>query len=207
MSNLSDISVSAFVQECTQAAQEHRIRLNPNYAVLTKAAATIEGIMRFLDPKLDIMEVGMPYARELAKRRFTAKKALQGAMSSAMGLSGFLTQVPQQLDQVLMDLEGGNLTIAVKNNAIDDLGKHLNTLGTRLFLGIMASGLSVTSAILLVPHDFKIHSDVSIGFVVGIVLAGFATLFFWWALSWHVVGGTANSKLRLGPLVRPFRRS
>lgn len=207
LSNLSEINVSAFVQECTQAAQRHRIRLNPNYAVLTKAAATIEGIMRFLDPELDIMAVGMPYARDLAKRRFTAKKVLQGAMSSAMGLSGFLTQVPQQLDQVLMDLEGGNLTIAIKNPAMDDLGKHLNTLGTRLFLGIMASGLSVTSAILLVPHDLEVQGDISVGFVVGLVLAGFATLFFWWALTWHVVGGTASSKLRLGPLVRLLRRS
>lgn len=206
LSNLSQINVSAFVQACTHAASEHRIRLNPNYAVLTKAAATIEGIMRFLDPDLDIMAVGMPYARELAKRRFTAKKALQATMTSAMGLSGFLNQVPQQLDQVLMDLEGGNLTIAVKNSAIDDIGKHLNTLGTRLFLGIMAAGLSVTSAILLAPHDFAIH-EVSVGFTLGIVLAGFALLFFWWALSWHVVGGSTGSKLRLGPLLRLLRRN
>ncbi len=206
LSNLSQINVSAFVQACTHAASEHRIRLNPNYAVLTKAAATIEGIMRFLDPDLDIMAVGMPYARELAKRRFTAKKALQATMTSAMGLSGFLNQVPQQLDQVLMDLEGGNLTIAVKNSAIDDIGKHLNTLGTRLFLGIMAAGLSVTSAILLAPHDFAIQ-EVSVGFTLGIVLAGFAVLFFWWALSWHVVGGSTGSKLKLGPLLRLLRRS
>jgi len=121
-------------------------------------------------------------------------------------LSGFLTQVPQQLDQVLMDLEGGNLTIAVKNHAIDDIGKHLNTLGTRIFLGIMAAGLSVTSAILLAPHDFAIH-EVSVGFTLGVVLAGFATLFFWWALSWHVVGGSTGSKLKLGPLLRLLRRS
>lgn len=206
LSNLSEINVSAFIQECTQAAQEHRIRLNPNYAVLTKAAATIEGIMRFLEPDLDIMAVGMPYARELAKRRFTAKKVLQSTMTSAMGLSGFLTQVPQQLDQVLMDLEGGNLTIAVKNQAVDDLGKHLNTLGTRLFLGIMAAGLSITAAILLAPHDFKIQ-DVSVGLVVGLLLAANATLFFWWALTWHMVGGSTGSKLKLGPLMRLFRRS
>jgi ubiquinone biosynthesis protein len=205
LSNLSEINVSRFVQECTTAAQAHKIRLNPNYAVLTKAAATIEGIMRFLDPDLDIMAIGMPYARELAKRRFTAKKLAQGVMTSAMGLSGFLTQVPQQLDQVLMDLEGGNLTVGIKNPAIDEVGKHLNTLGTRLFLGIMAAGLSICAAILLAPHDFKIY-EISVGLVLGIALAGLATLFFWWALSWHIVGSSSNSKLKLGPIVRLLRR-
>lgn len=205
LSNLSDINVSQFVTECTTAAQAHKIRLNPNYAVLTKAAATIEGIMRFLDPNLDIMAIGMPYASDLAKRRFTAKKIAQGAMTSAMGLSSFLTQVPQQLDQVLMDLEGGNLTIEVKNQAIDEVGKHLNTLGTRLFLGIMAAGLSICAAILLAPHDFKVM-DVSIGMVLGVLLAGIATLFFWWALSWHVVGSGSGNKLKLGPIMRLIRR-
>lgn len=205
ISNLSDINVSRFVQECTTAAQRHRIRLNPNYAVLTKAAATIEGIMRFLEPDLDIIARGMPYARDLAKRRFSAKKIMQGAMTSAMGLSGFLTQVPQQLDQVLMDLEGGNLTITVRNEAIDEIGKHLNTLGTRLFLGVMASGLSITAALLLVPHDFELYG-VSVGFVLGVVLAVIATLFFWWALSWHVVAGSSGSKLKLGPLMRFLRK-
>ncbi len=204
LSNLSDINVSQFVQECTSAAQRHRIRLNPNYAVLTKAAATIEGIMRTLVPDLDIMEVGMPYARDLARRRFTAKRVMQGMMTSAMGVSGFVTQVPQQLDQILMDLEGGNLTLAVKNPAIDDMGKHLNTLGTRLFLGVMASGLSITAAILLVPHDFDVYG-ISVGMVIGILLAGTATLFFWWALSWHVVGSATSSKLKVGPIVRLLR--
>ena len=205
LTNLQDINVSRFVQECTEAAQHHRIRLNPNYAILTKAAATIEGIMRSLDPDLDIMAIAMPYARDLAKRRFSARKIMQGMMSSAMGLSGFLTEVPQQLDQVLMDLEGGNLTIRVENPGLDEVGRHLNTLGTRLFLGIIAAGLGVSSAILLVPHDTEIFG-ISLMLLLGIACALFGLLFFWWALSWHVVGGSRDSKLRIGPLMRLMRR-
>lgn len=204
LSSLQDIDVTRFVQECTEAAQRHRIRLNPNYAILTKAAATIEGIMRALDPDMDIMAVGMPYARELARRRFTARKLLQGAFQQTMALSGLLTSVPQQLDQVLMDLEGGNLEIAVKNPAIDDVGKHLNTLGTRLFLGIIAAGLAVCAAILLRPYDTTIY-DVPVMLVIGIVCALQALLFFWWALGWHVVG-PGKSKLKITPLWRLFRR-
>ena len=205
LSNLRDINVSQFVQECTDAAQKHRIRLNPNYAVLTKAAATIEGIMRALDPEMDVMAVGVPYARELARSRFTARKMMQGVVTGAMGLSGFVTQVPQQIDQVLMDLEGGNFELSVRNPSIDDLGAHLNTLGTRLFLGIVAAGLGICAAILLNPHDIMIMNKVSLMMILGILCALFGLLFFWWALSWHVVGG-GPSKLRLSPIMRLFRR-
>jgi hypothetical protein len=146
----------------------------------------------------------MPYARELARKRFSARKVIQGAVQSAIGLSGFISQVPQQLDQVLMDLESGNLEIAIKNPAIDEVGKHLNTLGTRLFLGIIAAGLAVTSAILLKGFDTQVFG-VSLMLILGILCAVTALLFFWWALGWHVVGG-GTSKLRLGPLMRLLRR-
>ncbi len=203
--NLGDIEVSEFIQETMNAAQQHRIRINTNYAVLTKAAMTIEGIMRTLEPDLDIMKKGMPYAKQLAARRFSARKVLQGVMNSAMGFSGFVQQIPQQMDQILMDLEGGNLTITVKNESIDEIGTFLNTLGTRLFLGITAAGLAVASALILRGFDYEIQG-VSVMLVVGILLALTALGLFWWTLSWHVVGGSARSKLRLEPFMRLFRK-
>lgn len=205
LANLTDINVTKFVQECTDAANHHRIRLNPNYAILTKAAATIEGIMRDLDPELDIMEVGVPYARKLAKDRFTTKKIAQGAMTAAMGLSGFLTQVPQQMDQVLMDLEGGNLELKVRNDGLEELGKHLNTLGTRLFLGIISSGLAICAAILLQAVDYVIYG-IPIILIIAILCIGFALLFFWWALTWHILGSSKSTKLRLSPIMRLLRK-
>jgi ubiquinone biosynthesis protein len=205
LSNLADINVSQFVQEVMDAAQQHRIRLNPTYAVLTKAAMTIEGIMRFLEPALDVIAVASPYVKMLAARRFSARKIGASALRTSMALSGFLTQLPDQMDQVLMDLEGGNLTISVKNDELESLGQHLNTLGTRLFLGIIASGLAVSAAIMLQSHDYVIYG-VSVRLLVGLVCAANATILFWWSLGWHIVGGKSSIKLRLSPLMRLLRR-
>ncbi|MFB6350741.1 MAG: AarF/UbiB family protein, partial [Bradymonadaceae bacterium] len=204
-SNLDEVNVSEFVQETMDAAQRHKIRLNPNYARLTKAAMTIEGIMRRLKPDLDIMETGMPYARELALHRFSAQNVLKGVMNSAMGFSGFVQQVPQQIDQILMDLESGNLEVAVTNESLDSLGNSINTLGTRLFLGIMSAGLAISATLILRQYDYMIYG-VSANFVLGLLLVVVATLFFWWALSWHVFGGTGSGKLKLTPILRLFRR-
>ena len=203
--NLGDIEVGEFIQETMNAAQKHRIRINTNYAVLTKAAMTVEGIMRTLHPDMDVMAKGMPYAKKLAARRFSARKVLQGVMNSAMGFSGFVQQIPQQMDQILMDLEGGNLTLTVKNESLDEVGTFLNTLGTRLFLGIIAGSLAICAALILRGHDYQVYG-VSVMLVLGILLAVVALTLFWWALSWHIVGGSARSKLRLEPFMRLFRK-
>ena len=124
-----------------------------------------------------------------------------------MGLTGFLNQVPQHLDQILMDLEGGNLVITVANPGLDDVGKHLNTLGTRLFLGIIASGLAISGAVLLSRFDdVMVFGDVSVLLLLGVTCVLIAILFFWWALSWHIIGSGQSNKLRLAPLMKLLRR-
>ncbi len=203
---VGEIDVSKFIQEVMDAAQHHKIRLNANYAVLTKTAATIEGIMRRLKPDLDVMELGMPYARELAMRRFSAQKIAKSAVNTAVGFSSFVTKVPQQMDQVLMDIESGNLTITVRNDSLDQMGETLNTMGTRLFLGVIAAGLAIVSALVLQPYyDSEIYG-VPVMLVVGILSAVGATTLFWWALGWHVAASRKGKKLRLEPLMRLFRR-
>src|SRR5690554_21215 len=203
--NLGDIEVGELVQEIMGAAQTHRIRINTNYAVLSKAAMTIEGIMRELEPDLDIMKKGMPFAKQLAARRFSARKILQGVVNSSMGFSGLVQQIPQQMDQIMMDLESGNLTITIKNDSIDEIGTFLNTLNTRVFWGIIAAGLAVSAAQLLRGFDYQIFGT-PLTVIGGFVLAAIALGLFWRALSWHIIGGSARTKLRVSPFVRLFRR-
>lgn len=205
LSNLQEIHVSQFVQEVMDAAQYHRIQLNSSYAVLVKTAMTIEGIMRQLEPDLDIIALATPYVRQLTLRRFSARKIATGAMQTSMALSGFMSKIPEQMDQILMDLEGGNLAVTVNNDALNHVGQHLNTLGTRVFLGIVSAGLAVSAAILL--QDVKVtFKEVPVMWIIGIVCGVYATVLFWWALGWHVVGGKGPSKLRLSPLMKLLKR-
>lgn len=205
LSNLADINVTEFVQEVMDAAQVHRIQINSSYAVLVKTASTIEGIMRTLEPELDLLGRATPYVKDLAARRFSARKLATSAIRNSMAFSSFITQFPEQMDQILMDLEGGNLSLNMRNDALDNIGQHLNTLGTRLFLGVIASGLAISAAILLRDQTLEIYG-IPVILMLGVVCAIFATMLFWWALGWHIVGGKESNKLRLSPLMRLFKR-
>ena len=104
-----------------------------------------------------------------------------------------------------MDMESGNLTITVRNESLDQMGETLNTMGTRLFLGVIAAGMAVVAALLLQPYDTVIRG-IPIMLVVGLLSALGATALFWWALGWHVAASRRGKKLRLEPLMRLFRR-
>jgi len=139
---LEDIRTATLLRDLLDLAVRHRIRIPKEYAVLAKASITVEGIIRRLYPKLDVLEVGLPYAKELLLARFNPTDASSLLMKSLLKIQGLAEDVPGQLSQILLDLEGGKFRVQVQPEAIDRLGRHLRGVGVTLFLGLLSAGLA-----------------------------------------------------------------
>jgi len=146
---LDEIRTATLLRDLLDLALRHKIRIPKEYAVLAKASITIEGIIRRLYPKLDVLEVGLPYAKELLLSKFNPSDASGVLMKSLLKLQGLAEDVPGQLSQILVDLEGGKFRVNVHSDAIDRIGGHVRALGVMLFLGLLAAGLSVGGIVAL----------------------------------------------------------
>src|SRR5205085_11259620 len=106
-----------------------------------KASATTEGIIRQLDPELDVTQVALPYAKQLLYDRYNPASMSGGFLRVLLQLQGFLQDTPQQMAQILMDLEGGKFHVTVRNEQLPRLNTNVKALGILLFAGMLASGL------------------------------------------------------------------
>ncbi len=140
---LDEIRTATLLRDLLDLAVRHRIRIPKEYAVLAKASITIEGIIRRLYPKLDILEVGLPYAKELLLARFNPTDASSTLMKSLLKIQGLAEDVPGQLTQILVDLEGGKFRVNVHSEDLERVGAHVRALGVMLLLGVLAAGLTV----------------------------------------------------------------
>jgi ubiquinone biosynthesis protein len=139
---LDEIRTTTLLRDLLELAVRHRIRIPKEYAVLAKASITIEGIIRKLYPKLDILEVGLPYAKELLLARFNPSDASSTLMKSLLKLQGLAEDVPAQLSQILVDLEGGKFRVNVHSEDVERAGGHVRAVGVMLYLGLLASALT-----------------------------------------------------------------
>ena len=146
---LDEIRTATLLRDFLDLAVRHRIRIPKEYAVLAKASITIEGIIRKLYPRLDILEVGLPYAKELLLARFNPSDASSTLMKSLLKLQGLAEDVPSQLTQILVDLEGGKFRVNVHSDDLDRVGTHVRAIGFMLLLGVMAAGLTVGGLVVL----------------------------------------------------------
>ncbi len=140
---LDQIRTATLLRDLLDLAVRHHIRIPQQYATLAKAAMTIEGIIRRLHPTMDVLEVGLPYAKELLLARFNPGDASTLVMRSLLKLQTLAEDLPTQLAQILQDLERGKFRVNVSSEALDRLGGHVRSLGVMIMLGSLAAAFTL----------------------------------------------------------------
>ncbi|MBS2025559.1 MAG: AarF/ABC1/UbiB kinase family protein [Deltaproteobacteria bacterium] len=183
---LSQVDSSSLLEDLLDLALKYKIKIPKEYAVLSKAAATTEGIIRVLDPDLDVVEVALPYAKQLLYNRYNPQSMSGGFLRVLLQLQGFLQDTPAQLSQILMDLEGGKFHVTVKNDELVKLNTNVKALGVLVFMGAVANGLIVGAFFLAGRATPGEATHWPIAAVVGLALAA---MLFGAAVAWTWVSG------------------
>ena len=146
---LDEIQATSLLRDLLDLAIQHRIRVPKEYAVLSKAAVTVEGMIRRLYPRMNVLEVGLPYARELLVQRLGLGDAGGTVMKSLLAMQALAQDVPGQLAQILVDVESGKLRVNVHSESLDRIAAAVRTAGLTIFLGIGAGAFTLGAFILL----------------------------------------------------------
>jgi ubiquinone biosynthesis protein len=168
-------------------------------AILGKAAATLEDIIRTLHPDVDLVGIARPFLDDIVKRRLSPRRVLGELMSEASGVGSMLRTVPGQIDQLLHDFESGNIMVRAVTPGLDAIPPRLHALGGRISLAAFASATTIAAAIAL-PEGTDSVPRMVLAAVLGIAaVLGWTTLY-----AWHWLG--RGKPIRLTPLVKFFRR-
>jgi ubiquinone biosynthesis protein len=184
---LSEVDSGVLMAELVDLAMKYKIKIPKEYAVLSKASATTEGIVRQLDPELDVTQAALPYARQLLYDRYSPGSMSGGFLRLLLQLQGFLQDTPQQLSQILMDLEGGKFTVQVRSDELSRLNTNVKALGILLFSGMLAAGL-IVGAFSLVGRASE-GAGTTVWPIAALVGLALSAMLFGAALTWTLLGG------------------
>jgi ubiquinone biosynthesis protein len=168
---LDEIRTATLLRDLLDLALRHKIRVPKEYAVLAKAAITIEGITRRLNPRLDILEVGLPYAKELLLSRFNPGDGSGLLLRSLLKLQGLAEDLPTQIGQILVDLESGKLRVNVASDAVDRVGVQLRSASALVFTGVLAAAFLTGGFMLLAVAGDRLGLMGAISLAFGALLA------------------------------------
>ena len=197
--SLDDVDSSGFAEAFAGAANRFRIKLAPEYAILTKATATLEGIIRTWHPHIDLVAIAQPVVERVMTGRWSPGRLLTEALSGATDVGGLLRGLPMPIEQLLHDVESGNLQIRAVSPALDELPLRIHQLASRLSLTGFAAALSICAA-LLVPPSLRFNLRSVLCVLCILLAAGGWTALLWW----HVLG--RGRPLQVAAIMKLLRR-
>jgi ubiquinone biosynthesis protein len=183
--SLDDLANRATFVEIIQMCADFQLSLPSEFAILARAITLVEGECRALLPGVDIVEEVKPYAKRLMVQRFSPERVAHDLARMMVIGQGQLKELPTQLTQVLMDLEGGDISIVTRDPEGYLLREEIRSAVLRLSLAALASTVTLGSIAFLAqwaPRLTNIHFTGLFGLtllIIGLSLFG--------ALGIHVV--------------------
>ncbi len=176
--SLDDLANTTTFMEVVQMCVRFQISLPAEFAVLSRAITLVEGEVRVLLPGVDIVEEVRPYAQRLMSRRFAPERVMHDAAKLMIQAQGHFRDLPTQMTQMLMDLEGGNITLITKDPDAKLLRDEIRAAVLRLSLAFLASTVTMGSLIFLAvwspaPFGIPVFGLLGVGFLgIGVSLFG-----------------------------------
>lgn len=173
--SLDDIATTSTLTEVVQLATRFRIDLPAEFAVLSRAIGLIEGQLRALMPNVDIVTEVQPYATKLMTRRFSPERLAHDMARMAVQVEGQFKDLPTQFNQLMMDIEGGQITIVTRDPDAASMRDELRMGVLRMSLALLASTITLGALLFLAawsPAPFGIPLFGLLGLVMTVVGSG-----------------------------------
>jgi ubiquinone biosynthesis protein len=146
---LEQIQFGRLLAHLTEIMRDHGIALPPDLALLFKAAVSLEGLGRMLDPGFHIVREATPFLqRNAAERLSPAALARRGAAELKSTLRA-ARGLPEGLRRMVAALRAGRAAVTINVPEIREFADRLDRSANRLTIGVVTAALIVGSSIVM----------------------------------------------------------
>jgi ubiquinone biosynthesis protein len=146
---LEQIEVGRLLGDFTALMREHGLVLPADLALLFKAALSLEGLGRLLDPAFDMVSEAQPFLAALVRDRHSPRRMLHRGSASVREAMALALQLPFDLRRLLRLAERGAVTVHIDVSHFDQAWARMDRSVSRLTMGIVTAALIVGSSIVM----------------------------------------------------------
>lgn len=150
---------------------EHGINVPSHFFLLARSMVTVEGVIRTLDPDLDMMEVARPFMRRIVAKKLNpimwGKKILNTIYEFGMNMEDF----PRDLKNAIRRINSGQVNVNLNHKGIDPMVHTVNRITKQIVSAVLITGLLVGSVMMITNNVGPFWRGYSVFGVIGISLA------------------------------------
>ena len=177
---LRDIKLGDLLNKLLEMLRNNRLRMKGSFYLGVKALTQVEAIGRALNPDLNFLKLGEPYAMRQIEGKYHPTRIL-ALLRKLFGESlDFLEDFPHDFRQLYQRVKHGKINIPLQHkidpDGFEPLRKTLDSIANRLTNAILAASVLICSSILVLADLPPKLGGFSIIGVAGLIWGAFMCL-------------------------------
>ena len=177
---LRDIKLSEVLNQLLEMLRNNHLRMKGSFYLGVKALTQVEAIGRSLNPDLNFINIGEPYAMKQIAGKYNPARLFALARKLFGGSLDFLEDFPHDFRQVYQRIKHGKINIPLQHKidpeGFEPLRKTLDSIANRLTNAILAASVLICSSILVLSGVPPKIGGVSIIGLAGLLWGTFMCL-------------------------------
>jgi ubiquinone biosynthesis protein len=188
--SLLTISVKDVHDQAIALVYKYHIRLPRNLLLLGKTFIQTESLGKILNSDVSLLEVAKPYAENLLKRGYDARKLLKGMGRDTLQMGRIMKTMPRFFQNIFRQFSKGKPRIEVWHTGFDHIDTNFEKGVNRLTIGMIISASIIAAAMVLNSAqkvmEFELNffglKTISITTILGMVGYSIATVLGLWLI-------------------------
>ncbi len=146
---MGEIEFDQLASQLLELTSKHGLVVPANFILLLKALGQIEGLVRKLNPKQNILEQARPIFEEARLERFKPKRLTGSMYEFGMEVADLARELPAEVRRILSQLKTGEGRIVFKHEGLGPSIDVLAKTGNRLTFGLVLAAMLIGSAVIV----------------------------------------------------------
>ena len=161
--------MSTILIELRDIIVKYGLKVPPHFFLLARSMVTIEGVIHYLDPKLDLMALAKPYIAESIRKEFDPLKIVRKILNGIYEFGSYIEEFPQDLRNAISKINNGKVSVDLTHKGVDPVIHTMNRITRQMIAAIILAGLLVGSAMFIIREVEPKWHEVPVYAIYGII--------------------------------------
>lgn len=155
---------------------KHNLKIPTHFFLLARSLVTIEGVIRNLDPKLDMLDIARPYLLKAISRKFNPFKMGKKILNSLFEIGNYMEDFPRDLKNAIRKINTGEIKVDLRHKGIDPMVHTVNRVTKQIVTALIVASLIIGGSLTLINKTEPLWDGVSAWSIIGFIIAGIFAL-------------------------------
>lgn len=154
---------------------KHGLKVPTHFFLLIRSMVTIEGVIRQLNPNLDLEKMLRPFLVKLVAKHYNPLQFAKRVFNSVYEMGMYMEDFPRDLKNAMRKINTGEIKVDLRHKGIDPLVHTLTRITRQLVSAVIIAALILGSTLMVIHNIGPKWGETSapgiIGFIIAILVA------------------------------------